>query len=66
MVEDTNSSQAQRTHLMADWRAANERAAAVLKEARGSVLSVRALSQLRAAESRAAEIARQYRILNSG
>jgi hypothetical protein len=60
MVTDTYSSNALRTHLMADWRAANECAAAVLKEARGSVLSVRALSELRAAELRAAEIARQY------
>jgi len=50
---------------MADWRAANECAADVLKEARGSVLSVQALSELRAAELRAAAIARQYRTLNS-
>jgi hypothetical protein len=45
---------------MADWRAANECAAKVLKGARGSVLSDKALSDLRAAESRADAIARQY------
>ena len=65
MTADKHSLDAFSRHLMADWRAANECAADVLKEARGSVLSVQALSELRAAELRAAAIARQYRTLNS-
>jgi hypothetical protein len=61
MASDAYSSTPQHARLMAEWQAANERAAAVLKEACGGTVTGHALVQLKAAESRAAAIARQYR-----